>query len=138
MKRFLSLSGVCMAIIIACLFVPYSIHAQQAGDVSVASAVICKGIADRQAVEPGSSFPVSAGKLYCYSKITNIGTATEVVHAWYYGDTQRAQVRLNVNPPSWRTYSSKTIQSYEIGAWRVDILDATGNRLETVRFEITP
>jgi hypothetical protein len=138
MKRFLTLSGVCMAIIIACLFVPYSIHAQQAGDVSVASAVICKGIADRQAVEPGSSFPVSAGKLYCYSKITNIGTATEVVHAWYYGDTQRAQVRLNVNPPSWRTYSSKTIQSHEIGAWRVDILDATGNRLETVRFEITP
>ena len=138
MKRFLSLSGVCMAIIIACLLVPYSIHAQQAGDVSVASAVICKGIADRQAVEPGNSFPVSAGKLYCYNKITNIGTATEVVHAWYYGDTQRAQVRLNVNPPSWRTYSSKIIQPHEIGAWRVDILDATGNRLETVQFEITP
>jgi hypothetical protein len=132
MKRFLSLSGVCMATIIACLLVPYSIHAQQAGNVKVASAVICKGIADRQAVEPGSSFPVSVGKL------TNIQTATEVVHTWYYGDVQRAQVRLNVNPPSWRTYSSKIIQSHEIGAWRVEILDATGNLLETVKFEITP
>ena len=138
MKRFLSWSGVCIAIIIACLLVPHSIHAQQAGNVTVESAVICKSIADRQAVEPGSSFPVSAGKLYCYSKIANIQAATEIVHAWYYGDAQRAQVKLNVNPPSWRTYSSKIIQSHEIGAWRVEILDVTGNLLETVKFEITP
>ena len=138
MKRFLSWSGVCVAIMIACLLVPQSIHAQQSGSVTVASAVICKSIADRQAVEPGSSFPVSTGKLYCYSKITNIQTATEIVHAWYYGDAQRALVKLNVNPPIWRTYSSKLIQSHEIGAWRVDIMDATGNLLETVKFEVTP
>jgi hypothetical protein len=47
-------------------------------------------------------------------------------------------VSLNINPPSWRTYSSKIIQPHEIGAWRVEIQDSSGNVLETVRFETTP
>ena len=33
---------------------------------------------------------------------------------------------LNINPPSWRTYSSKIIQPLEIGAWRVEIQDSSG------------
>ena len=138
MKRFLLWSGVCLAIVSLCLALPLSIQAQQAGDVKVATAVICKNVADRQPVEPGSSFPVSVGRLYCYTKIENIQNATDIVHAWYYGDTQRARIALNINPPSWRTYSSKIIQAHETGAWRVEILDTTGNLLETVRFEITP
>ena len=138
MKRFLLWSGVCLAIVSLCLVVPLSIQAQQAGDVKVTTAVICKNVVDRQPVEPGSSFPVSVGKLYCYTKVENIQNSANVVHTWYYGDTQRAQVSLNIYPPSWRTHSSKIIQAHEIGAWRVEILDTTGNLLETVRFEITP
>jgi len=71
------------------------------------------------------------------SNIAGIQNPTKIVHAWYYGETQRARVTLGVNPPKWRTYSSKIIQAHEIGAWRVEILDASGNLMETVRFEIT-
>jgi hypothetical protein len=138
MKRILFWLGVCSAVVCVCLLLPLSIQAQQAGDVKVATAVICKNVVDRQPVEPGSSFPVSIGKLYCYTKIDNIATSENIVHAWYYKDTQRALVTLNINPPSWRTYSSKIIQSHEIGAWRVEIRNAAGNLLNTVRFEITP
>ena len=138
MKRFLLWSGVCLTIVSLCLVVPLSIHAQQAGDVKVTTAVICKNVVDRQPVEPGSSFPVSVGRLYCYTKVENIQNSANIVQTWYYGDTQRARVSLNIYPPSWRTYSSKIIRAHEIGAWRVEILDTTGNLLETVRFEITP
>ena len=138
MKRFLSLSGLCLAIISLCLLVPYSTHAQQTGDLNVASAVICKNVADRQPVEPGSSFAASVGRLYCYSKITGIQNSTEIVHVWYFGDTERARITLGINPPSWRTYSSKIIQAHETGKWHVQILDASGNSLENVEFEITP
>ncbi|MEJ2164025.1 MAG: DUF2914 domain-containing protein [Desulfobacterales bacterium] len=124
MKRILFWLGVCSAVVCVCLLLPLSIQAQQAGDVKVATAVICKNVVDRQPVEPGSSFPVSIGKLYCYTKIDNIATSENIVHAWYYKDTQRALVTLNINPPSWRTYSSKIIQSHEIGAWRVEIRNA--------------
>jgi hypothetical protein len=117
---------------------PYSIHAQQAGNLNVATAVICKNVADRQPIEPGTSFSASAGRLYCYSKITDVQNSAKITHVWYFGDMERARVNLNVNPPSWRTYSSKIIQSHEVGKWHVKILDESGNSLETVEFEITP
>ena len=138
MKRFLTLSGVCIALLSFCFLVPYSTHAQQAGSLNVETAAICKNVADRQPVETGTSFPASVGRLYCYSKITNIQYSTKIVHVWYFGDTERARVTLGVNPPSWRTFSSKRIQTHEIGKWHVKILDEAGILLKDVEFEITP
>jgi hypothetical protein len=138
MKRFLSLSVLCFAIVSMCLLAPNSIYAQQTGNLNVASAVICKNIVDRQPVEPGTSFPASVDRLYLYSKIADIQNPTQIVHVWYYGDTERARITLSVHPPSWRTYSSKIIQAHEIGKWHVKILDAAGNSLQDVEFEITP
>ena len=138
MKHFLLLSGVCIVLASICLVVPYSILAQQTANLNVASAVICKKVTDRRPVEPGTSFSASIGKLYCYNKIADIQNPTQIVHVWYYGDTERARIPLRVNPPSWRTFSSKLIQGHEIGKWQVKILDASGNSLEDVDFEITP
>jgi hypothetical protein len=137
MKRFFFSSGVCVAIMSLCLIIPFSSHAQQAGALSVESASICTGVANREAVDAGTSFSVSVGKLYCFSKIADIQESTEIVHVWYYGETERARLSLGVNPPAWRTYSSKIIQAHEVGSWRVEILDASGNLLETAKFELT-
>jgi len=134
MKRILFSSGVCAAIMTLCLLIPFSSHAQQ---VSIEGASICTGVADREPVDAGTSFAVSMDRLYCYSKIANITEATDIVHVWYFGETERARVSLGVKPPAWRTYSSKIIQTHEIGSWRVEILDASGNLLETVKFEVT-
>jgi hypothetical protein len=132
MKRFFFSSGVCVAIMTLCLMVP-----AQAGALSVDTASICTGVADREPVDAGTRFSVSAGKIYCFNKIADIQASTEIVHVWYYGGTERARVSLGVNPPAWRTYSSKIIQAHEIGSWRVEILDAAGNLMETLNFEIT-
>ena len=137
MKRFFFSSGVCVAIMSLCLIIPFSSHAQQADALIVESASICTGVANREAVDAGTSFSVSVGKLYCFSKIADIQESTEIVHVWYYGETERARLSLGVNPPAWRTYSSKIIQTHEVGSWRVEILDASGNLLETTKFELT-
>ena len=137
MKRFFLSSGVCRVIIALCLLIPFASHAQQADALSVEGASICTGVADREAVDAGTSFAVSVGRLYCFSKIADIQESTEIVHVWYYGETERARISLGVNPPAWRTYSSKIIQAHEIGSWRVEILDASGNLLETLKFETT-
>jgi hypothetical protein len=112
-------------------------QAQQAKAMDVAAAEIGRNVVNRELVDPGTSFPVTVGKLYCFSKIANISTASQITHVWYYGDTERARISLSVNPPSWRTYSSKIIQAHEIGAWRVEILDASGTLLQTVSFQTT-
>ena len=137
MKRILFSSGVCVAILSLCLLIPFSSYAQQAGSLSVETASICTGVADRQPVGAATSFSVSNDRLYCFSKIANIAQATEIVHVWYFGETERARISLGVQPPAWRTYSSKIIQPHEIGSWRVEILDASGNLLDTLKFEVT-
>jgi hypothetical protein len=108
-----------------------------ASTVHVENAAIGEDVVNREVVSQGASFSTSVGKLYCFSKIANIDSHTNVVHAWYYGSEERARVSLNVSPPAWRTYSSKVIQAHEIGVWRVEILDQSGNLLDTVRFQVT-
>ena len=134
MKKVMNLSTVFIILVAFGVFVPLAISAVS---MEVTQSAICEKVVNREVVNEGRSFSVSVGKLYCYSKIANIDSYTEVVHAWYYGNTERARVTLNVNPPAWRTYSSKIIQAHEIGSWRVEILDASGNLLNTVYFEVT-
>jgi hypothetical protein len=105
-------------------------------DVSVAA--ICRDVIDREPVDSGNSFTVSVGKLYCFTKITGAQSPTHVTHVWSFDGTERARVELAVNAASWRTFSSKIIQAHELGAWRVDVLDAEGNVLKTLDFEVTP
>ena len=136
MKRFIFSSDLCKVVLALCLLIPFAFP-QQASALSVEDSTICTGVANREAVDPGTSFAVSAGRLYCFSKIASIQESAEIVHVWYFGETERARISLGVNPPAWRTYSSKIIQAHEVGSWRVEILDASGNLLETLKFETT-
>ena len=102
----------------------------------VSTAVICPQITERAPVDPGVQFSAEVGKLYCYSRISNISSATRIFHVWYFNNLERARVELPVKPPAWRTYSSKIIMAHEIGRWRVDILDNDGNVLKTLGFDI--
>ena len=108
-----------------------------AADLQVEEAVVCTNVVDRQPVDSAVSFSASVGRLYCFTRIIGAAEPTQVVHAWYFGDVERARVTLGVNGSNWRTYSSKVIQAHEIGTWRVEVLDADGNILDTVEFEIT-
>ena len=99
MKHSLLWSGLCIIFVAVYLLAPNSIHAQQSANMHAATAVICTNVIDRQPVEPGTSFSSSVGRLYCYSKITDIQNPTEIVHVWYFGDAERARITLSVNPP---------------------------------------
>jgi hypothetical protein len=103
---------------------------------TVEDGTICKDVLDYTAVEPGTSFPASVEKLYCYTKIVGALDPTEITHVWFYGDTERARVTLAVNSPLWRTYSSKIIQPYDVGSWNVVVLDQSENVLGSFSFTI--
>ena len=136
MKTMFSFTGAIVVIICMCLSIP-AVEAQVSNTLEVVAAAICTDVVDREAVDVGNSFSTSVPRLYCFTKIVGAGQPTEVVHVWSYGDVERARVSLAVNAASWRTYSSKAIQAHEIGTWRVDVLDTSGNLLETINFEIT-
>jgi hypothetical protein len=137
MKKMVSFSGVMACLISLCLLIPAA-GAQEANKVQVVAAAICKDVVEREAVDVGTQFSNSVSRLYCFTKAVSSEIPTEVVHVWRYGDVERARVSLAVKAATWRTYSSKAIQPHEIGPWRVDVLDTSGNLLETINFEITP
>jgi hypothetical protein len=136
MKKMVSFSGVMVCLISLCLLIPAA-GAQQANKIQVVAAAICKDVVEREAVDVGTQFSNSVSRLYCFTKTVNTEIPTEIVHVWSYGDVERARVSLAVKAATWRTYSSKAIQSHETGPWRVDVLDTSGNLLETINFEIT-
>lgn len=136
MKTMVTFSGVMIWLLSLCLLIPAA-AAQEAKTVEVAAAAICKDVVDREAVDVATRFSNLVPRLYCFTKVLSSEIPTEVVHVWRYGDVERARVTLAVKAAAWRTYSSKAIQPHEIGPWRVDVLDASGNLLEAVNFEIT-
>jgi hypothetical protein len=110
---------------------------QQAAQLEVSVAAICKEVVDHEPEGSGTSFPVSVGKLYCFTKITGAQSPTQITHVWSFDGNERARVDLAVNAASWRTYSSKIIQPHELGAWSVDVLDSAGNVLKRLEFEVS-
>jgi general secretion pathway protein A len=106
--------------------------------VSVTEAVICRDVLNRRPLVVEASFKSSVYMLSCFTKIASTQSPTEISHVWYFGETEKARVKLPVKSSNWRTYSSKKIQSHEIGDWHVEVLGPQGELLQTIRFEITP
>lgn len=127
-----------MALITIPLSQAVTSKAQMTAPLEVAAASICRDVINRQPAGSGYGFEASVGRLYCFTKITGAQTPIQISHVWYFGDTLRAKVTLSVKSSSWRTHSSKKIQTHEIGDWHVDVLGPKGEVLHTLRFKITP
>ena len=136
MKAMFSFSGGIVVLISLCLLIP-TVGAQESNKLEVVAAAISKNVVEREAVDVGNRFSNSTPRLYCFTKVVGASQPAEIVHVWSYNDVERTRISLAVRGASWRTYSSKAIQAHEIGTWRVDVLDASGNLLETINFEIT-
>jgi len=137
MKWFCFLScGIAIALTLICSPLAMAARAQNSDSLVVDDAAVCRGVRNRQAVEPGTHFPATIGTLFCFSRIVGAKTATRITHVWYYGNVERARITLPVKSAYWRTYSTKTIRPDESGVWHIDILDPSGNRLEALNFNI--
>ncbi|MGA1796917.1 MAG: DUF2914 domain-containing protein [bacterium] len=104
--------------------------------VEVSRMAICTNVVDREPVEVGERFQVSVGRLYAFTQLQGAKDFVEIEHIWYFNDVERARITLPVRSASWRTYSSKIIQPFEIGDWRVDVVDPQGEVLKSTSFQV--
>ena len=138
MTKRLPIALMCLAGLIAIdLFQSPPTEGQEPLVLKVAAAAICRDVVDHEPINVGNSFPSSAGKLWCFTRVVGALSPTEITHVWSFGEVERARVNLPVDAPRWRTYSSKLIQPHETGDWRVDVLDQMGETLMTLRFKVT-
>ena len=87
----------------------------------------------RELVGEATEFDVSAGRIYCWTKITSENVPTTIKHVWYADAETAAEVPLNIKYPTTRTWSSKAIWA---GKWRVDVVSETGDVLASTDFTV--
>ena len=138
MKQKLYFSVVLGTLFAICLSLTPLAIAQQAPNLEITTAAICRAVVDHEPADPGTGFEPTVGKLWCFTHVMGAQGATVIYHIWSFAQHEKAVVELRVNGPSWRTYSSKIIQPHEIGDWRVDVLGPEGDMLKVLHFEITP
>ena len=144
LKRYLS--GVLIILIFVILSVPCPIHVSAAEEekeeeaeikgISIKRIHICKKIEEHEPVEIGNSFPADVKLLYCFTDVRDAGEKSLITHKWYHGDELKASVELSVKGDVWRTWSSKWIQPSWTGKWRVDVIDAEGQKIASVEFTV--
>ncbi|MCP4745992.1 MAG: DUF2914 domain-containing protein [Desulfobacteraceae bacterium] len=100
-------------------------------------AVMCESIEGIEPVHVSVVFPISLGKLSCYTSFDKIQRSTYTIHRWYRYDKLVTTKRLLLKPPRWATYSSIQLREADKGPWRVEIWGADGLLLETLRFSVT-
>ena len=70
------------------------------------------------------------------TRIEGADGETTIHHVWIHGDVERADLELRIGGSPWRTWSNKAIPPEWAGDWRVEVRDAAGNVLETIRFAV--
>lgn len=101
--------------------------------------VICRDVVDREPLDPydpENPFDVTVEKLFCWTKIIGAQEPIEITHVWYWGETERAKIVLEIAGSNWRTWSSKIIQPHEMGDWHVDVVGPDGEVLKTLEFAV--
>jgi hypothetical protein len=100
-------------------------------------AVMCEAIKTLEPFNTAVAFPISVGKISCFTTFIGIGSATHALHKWYRRDILMTTKRLTLKPPNWSTYSSIQLREADKGPWRVEILSADNRLLKTLRFSVT-
>ena len=91
------------------------------------------GLESKEIVGASTEFDVSAGRVYCWTKIVSQNVPTTIKHVWYAGEEKAAEVPLTIKYPTTRTWSSKAIWA---GKWKVEVVSEAGEVLGSTDFTV--
>lgn len=97
---------------------------------------VSKGVKNLEPVGVGTTFDSDVNRLYCFTRIQTDEYPTEIVHIWLYNENIIAEVPLEINSNTWRTYSSKQILPKWAGNWKVEVYSADGKLIGETEFTI--
>ena len=107
-----------------------------------ASITVSTGIQGMQPVGTGDRFPATTPRIYCWSRIETVDLGRippdrrYVVHRWYrQGHLERSR-KITIGASSYRAWSSLSSPGEKPGDWRVDVVDAEGHVLGSLRFSV--
>ncbi len=122
-------------LLLGIIFFLYAVSNSGAAEPSVEVAAIATSVENLTPVGVSDKFPSSAGKLYCYSKITD-AEGQNIKHIWHLNDKKIAEKVLSIKGKRYRTFSVLTISKGMKGTGRCDVTTEDGKVLKSVDFVI--
>ncbi|MDQ1336497.1 MAG: hypothetical protein QG552_3447 [Thermodesulfobacteriota bacterium] len=100
-------------------------------------AIMCEGIKEFEPQTETILFSATLGEAVCFTAFDPVPEKTEIYHNWFKRDVPDAKFKLTLKPPKWASFSRIRLRNSDSGPWRVDITDANGRILQTLRFSVT-
>lgn len=124
--------------VVILLFSASNVCSQQPSvKMKMVQAVMCESIKNFKPINFGVVFSISLGEVFCFSNFDPVYEKTHVLHKWYKKDKLIFTMRLTLSPPKWSSFSRIQIRDADKGPWRVEIINASGTLLNTLRFSMT-
>jgi len=98
-------------------------------------AVLTRAIVNHLPQDTLTTVPADVGTLVLWTKVSR-GAGLSIHEVWFHGDTQVADVALEIGGSPWRTWSRKTVPPDWTGAWHVEVRDASGAVVKRVDFTV--
>ena len=95
-------------------------------DLTLVQGVVCEDVKDGSPQNEGIAFPVSVGKVSCFTAFDPVPQRTVIYHNWFRKDELNTKIRLVLQPPRWATYSTIQLREIDKGPWRIEITDQEG------------
>jgi hypothetical protein len=109
-------------------------------ELTLVQAVICEAIKGIEPLNGAVVFSVKRGEVYCFLDFDPVPEETRVRVSWFSKDERRRRVELPLKPPvassRFATYDRIQLRDTDKGPWRVEVKDAEGDTLKTLRFSI--
>ena len=103
---------------------------------SVARSAFSTDIVDREPVDNISSLDTNTDKVYYFTELKDFQGQT-VTHRWEYNGQNMAEVKFNVGGARWRVHSSKNLVPEWVGTWKVSVVGANGEVVNTDTLQYT-
>lgn len=126
-----------LTLLLLSVFFDSSLLEGQTDKPTLTQAVVCEDMRDGGPLNQGIVFPVSVGKVVCYTAFDSVPRKTVIFHNWYRKDELNTKIRLVLQPPRWASYSTIQLREIDKGPWRIEITDQEGQVLSILRFSIT-
>ncbi|MBF0200321.1 MAG: DUF2914 domain-containing protein [Desulfamplus sp.] len=98
---------------------------------------MCEYIKEYEPANIAVLFPISLGRIFCFTAFEEISQNTLIYHRWFHKDRLVATNRFHLKSPKWSTFSTMQLRVADKGPWRVEITDDNDNILRTLRFSIS-
>lgn len=113
-------------------------NVEASNNAQVLRAQLTHAIKHREPVDSIESITLNNGEskpVYFYLHLINLqGKAIHIV--WYHNDEIDSKLIMQIHSKNWRTYASKYMNQRRLGAWRVELMDDSGNTLTVKNFTV--